>query len=289
MYSLLMTLQLVLSPVADTTKAAFPYLIRSIPKFDWKQYELKVDARYKDSVINALKKFYPFYIGDEYADKKTYSKAFHFVHLNGDQLPDLVYEGWNGSEGNMVEMYINRKHSMEKVFRDFQHIVQWDFRNNQLQSFVLFNEGCCAETVMFERHFMVDASMHCRLVLQRSILSGMGAFDVGFAAPEQYFDQPVRFKTATDEYALRYSPEITNKPPNALDFDDHKGNVICLYPKGSKGKAWGYKKDDTGREWWLVEMDPRSRLSFKQYYDYDEKPTYYFGWMSSRYLEKMKR
>jgi hypothetical protein len=288
MHFLFLALQLALTPVADTTVDSFPYSIKASPKFDWKEYELKVDARYKDSVINSLKKFYPFYFDSEYAEKKAYPKAFHFVHLNGDELPDLVYEGWTGAEGNMVQLYINRQHKMEQVFRDYQHILHWQFTNNCLQSFVLFNSGCCAETVMFERHYTVDASWRCKLILQRAILLGMSVYDNKHTSPEKYFDQPVFFKTTTDEYALRYSPEITNEAPEAIDFDSTKGNIIALYPKGSKGKAWGYKKDNTGREWWLVEMDPRPRLSYKMFYDYDEKPTWYFGWMSSKYLEKVK-
>jgi hypothetical protein len=31
----------------------------------------------------------------------------------------LVYEGWSGAEGNMVQLYINRQHKMEEVFHDY--------------------------------------------------------------------------------------------------------------------------------------------------------------------------
>jgi hypothetical protein len=276
---------LLMCSVADTS---FPYAVRQTTSFNWKHYELKVDERYKDSVLQSMKKNYAYYFNNDYADAKAYPKSFHFVNLNGDALPDLVYQGWSGAEGDRVQFYLNRRHKMDQVFDGFQHVLYMRFADNKLKEFVLFNPGCCAENVLLEQHYTVDASMHSKLVLQRAILIGMSVFDKQYIKPDDFFEQPFSFKTVNAGYALRYTPEFSNDPPGIPDADSsNKGNIIALYPKGSKGKAWGYKKDKTGREWWLVEMNPASKLPFSQYRLQYEIPTHFFGWMSSRFLEKL--
>ena len=288
MYQLLLSLQLLITVSADTTQYPFPYSIKRVTKsFDWKNYELKLSQRFKDSVLLTLMEEYPFYIGNPDADPEYYIRSFHFVNLNGDSCPDLVYEGWTGSEGNMVQFYLNRQYSMEKVYKDFMNIIDWKFDNNRLSSVVIFNPGCCAETVQFERHIRFDGAFKPEVTLQRAILIGMDVFEKDFPTPEGYFPQPVPFKTLNEEYSLRYSPVITDSVPLTWGDDEKKGNIIALYPKGSRGIAWAYKKDDIGREWWLVEMQPQVFLSFSRYWDYDDQLTHYYGWMSSRFLEKL--
>lgn len=282
---LLLTLQLVLG---DTTHDPYPYLIKPSEKFDWKRYEIAVAEKYKDSILDTFKPDYEFYFNPDYEVSEKFSDAFHFVDLNNDRLPDVVYDGRSGGEGGMVHIYMHRQFRMEKVFGDIMTILAWTFTDKKLRSIVTYDYGCCAEVVNLEKHYTVDAKFNFSLARQRAILSGMVVDDDDSQTPDKFFEKPLRFKTINKDYALRFSPEISDELPYGLEEKNNKGNIISLYPQGAEGIAWGYKKDSTGREWWLVEMAPQKRLSFTQYWHSYEEPTYQYGWMSSRFLERLQ-
>jgi hypothetical protein len=110
--------------------------------------------------------------------------------------------------------------------------------------------------------------------------------------PDSFFVEPISFQTLNENYSLRYEPITTDEVPPVLHqaVDNEKslrGNVTAVYPKGAIGKAWARKKDSTGREWWLVEMEPLKYLSFDAYYSLDDFPTHYIGWMSSRFVKRI--
>lgn len=283
MNTLLLALQLL---VADTSFHPFPYAIYSADKqIDWKKYELAVPKKYRDSVIQAMKEHF----ADKFAyknDGESFYNSFHFVLLNDDKLPDVIFNGFTGGEAPYIYMYYNHGIALEEVFADYSKIVDWKFDHGHLSSLVIYRPACCAGTVEAERHYQVDSKLDFQLVRQRELIVGMNRPDHGFVKPDEYFKQPVRFKTINNDYALRFSPEITDKGPD-LDEDFTKGNIIALYPKGASGIAWARKTDATGREWWLVEMEPQSLLNFNVFYDEEDKPTWYFGWMSSRFVEKL--
>jgi len=292
MYHLIIAITLLGTPVKDST-SPFPYYIKSSAHpFKWEDVEVNVPQRYKDSVLTIFAKncHHCFIEGfDPKPEIEAFKNSFHFVDLNGDGLADLVYEGRSDGEPNIVEFYLNRKKKFDKVFSDYERLLDLIFQNKRLTYLVIDNYGCCAETVNFERHFFVDENFQFRLVIQRAILKGMELGEDHYARPDGWFDQPVKFRILNSQYALRYTPEITNKTPDIkyLDDDTSKGNIIALYPAGNRGIAWGYKKDTTGREWWLVEMEPAVFLPYKMYYDYDDKLTHYYGWMSSRFVERL--
>jgi len=274
---------------ADTAQHPFPYSIKESPsKFEWKKFEAPVSKHFRDSILDVFKLEYPFFFEHENTKSEIYDSSFHFVHLNNDRFPDVVYEGWTSGEGTMVDIYINRQWRMEKVFTEYMKVIDWTFVNKQLNKIVILNYGCCASNVEFEMHYQVDGNFKFSLIRQRAILVGMDDVIQESIGQDAYFEEPVSFKTLNQGYALRYSPEISNKVPEALDIalgDRTSGNIIALYPSGAEGIAWGYQKDATGREWWLVEMQPQADLSFTHFWNNEERPTWYFGWMSSRFLQ----
>jgi hypothetical protein len=284
MNTFLLALQLM---VADTSNHPFPYIVHVEEKsIDWKKYEASVSKKFRDSVINSFKSEFREKISDEFVNTDRYYKSFHFVHLNDDKLPDVIYNGWTGGEADAIFMYYNHGNVLEEVFYDYSTIVDWKFERGHLSSIVINRPGCCAATVETERVYRVDSLLNFEMIRQREIIIGMNKRNKGYVTPDEYFKQPIRFQTINNDYALRYSPEITAKAPLHVDDEFKKGNIIALYPKGASGIAWARKTDATGREWWLVEMEPQSLLSFNIYYNEDDKPTWYFGWMSSRFLEK---
>lgn len=290
MFHLIISLALFGSPVKDSMPP-FPYYIKA-HSFKWEEVEIKVTPRYRDSILTPLVKscHHCFIEGfDPKPRVREFKNSFHFVDLDGDGLLDLIYEGQSDGEPNIVEMYLNKKKKFEKVFSDYERLTDLAFQNKKLVYFVIDNYGCCAEVVNFERHFLVDENFKCRLIIQRAILEGMKVGNEGFIHPDGYFDQPIKFRILNSGYALRYAPEISDSTPPEVYMakDSTKGNILALYPAGYHGIAWGYKKDTTGREWWLVEMEPAVFLPFNVYYDYDDKLTHYYGWMSSRFVERL--
>jgi len=291
MHYLIIALHLLCSPSKDSTPPLFPYSIKQPPvEFHYKNIEWNLPQRYKDSVIAAFCKKNELFQTQVNNHTEGFSASWHFVNLDGDKFPDVIYEGWSGGEGKVLHFYLNQRHGFRQAFVGQQYLIDLHYTAGRVSSFVISDPGCCAEIVEFERHFSVDTSFQCKLVLQRAILQGMSVGSDNYATPDGFFPQPVKFRIQQQQYALRYTPEIVDTLPNSLDLDNRErinGNIIAIYPAGYKGYAWAYKKDRTGREWWLVEMDPAVFLPFSRYWDYDDKLTHYFGWMSSRFVEKL--
>lgn len=118
---------------------------------------------------------------------------------------------------------------------------------------VIYSPACCGGAVDTERHYRVDSILNFELVRQRAIIAGMNIRGEGYVEPDEFFKQPVRFKTINNDYAMRYSPEISGKLPT-IDDPLLKGNIMAIFPKGTSGIAWARKTDATGREWWLDEQ-----------------------------------
>jgi len=270
----------------DSTINPIPYCIRQAASFKWSNYEVAISEKFKDS---CLETFRGLYVNSTYKPEsklpKKFTQCFHFVNLNGDKNIDLIYEGNAGSEGSYVTFYLNTGKQLEGI--ETQNGYVWDlkFKENKLSSFVIYNPGCCAETIEFERHYNVSPLFKCKLEWQVSIIQGMNKFE-----PDSFFQKPFQFQTLNEDYSLRYEPRISDQVPNEISEGargPYHGNSTALYPKGSIGTAWATKKDSTGREWWLVEMEPLKYLKFDAYYSLDDFPTRYIGWMSSRFVKKL--
>lgn len=289
MNTLLLALHLLMT---DTSHLSFPPFLQ--PKFPdvLGKVAIKVTDQYRDSVVKAIRVNY--FTDDfnqiiqSYSATKKFVENFYFIHLNNDKFPDVIYDGPSGGEGDMVIIFINRQFTIEKVFTGMQHIIDLKFEKNGLSSLGIYDPGCCAETVEIEKYYEVDAKFHFKQIKQQAALSGMKTYDEDEAGAV-LFEKPVPFITLNADYALRYSPEISDLKPDIFESVGEivKGNIIAQYPKGAKGIAWGYKKDITGREWWLVEMEPQRKLSFNKFWGNEEFPTSYCGWMSSRFVERL--
>lgn len=295
MYALLISLQLSFGLLNDSTIDPFPFAIRDPLKgFNWKKIELPVSKKYKDSVVKMLKPAFKNMFDATYAGSENFSHAFHFVELNGDQLVDVIYEGWSGSEGNDVIFYINTGTEFKEFFRNqhyfnHQHLAEICFQEKHLSSFTLYDEGCCNPDVEIEKHYAAGSNLQTRLSLQRAIIVGMRENNLTYRNAIVEFENPVHFKVLSEGYSMRLTPEIIDSIPiwSNLENIKGKGNIIAVYPKEAPGRAWASTTDKTGRQWWLVEMEPAVNLSFSRFWDADHEPTHYFGWMSNRFLEVM--
>ena len=278
---------------SDPSTQVAPYVIRKCEPFKWSNYEISVSKQFKDSVLNTFRPMYTKFSGEHPTNLPgNFTDSFHFVELNGDGRVDLIYQGWTGGEGTIVDFYINTGKSYKKVFSDFMELLDLHLEKKKLISFVIYNPGCCAEMVQFERHYQVSPQFDCKLQWQGAILEGMSAFERKIE-PDSFFGNQFQFQTLNEDYALRYQPLISDTAPVEIwealpDNRKPRGNIVAVFPKGAIGTAWAHKTDSTGREWWLVEMKPLKYLKFDAYYELDDFPTHYIGWMSSRFVKRIE-
>lgn len=251
-------------------------------KIDWTKYDRSISDNDKELYAQKIKDQFSYFFNEqaitgEGHTLKDFINKLHFIDLNGDKNLDIIYEGWSGSESDNTQIFINKNGHITKVFEAFQYIESLDFdKNEKLISFTILDFGCCAEYIEYETKFSVTDNFETSILLQRAKPS--------FTTPPQVlFSEPVKFTTISDEYTLRSSPIIDDTSTVIYDAPN-KGNAIAKFSKNSSGQAWAEQKDNTGRTWWLVEMNPIEKLSYNLVYYKDTIPPREIGWMSKRYL-----
>ena len=109
-------------------------------KLDWSQFEHdKVTADLLESNYENLKNNpYPEL---EYIIKDM--NKYHLIDINNDMINELIYNGWNGGEGEMVVVYQRIDNHYEKVQKFFGRIV--DIRETEAKQtrLIVYDYSCC--------------------------------------------------------------------------------------------------------------------------------------------------
>lgn len=251
-------------------------------QINWSKVEINIPNSEKIAIVQKLKKEFDYFFYQAQYDSIEYGiagfiKCLHFLDLNNDKNTDVIFEGFSGSESDNTQIFINKNGEFKKVIEVYQYLEAIDFNKaNQLSSFSVLDFGCCAEYVETETIYKVDENFTASISFQRAKISGT-------TPPKQpLFKTPVSFKTTIYDYSLRYEPMIDD---TSIFREDIKGNVIARYPKLASGKAWAEQQDDSGRIWYLVEMDAVEKLKGNLVYYRDSIAPREIGWMSKRYLK----
>jgi hypothetical protein len=252
---------------------------------DFKKMEVPVSDNLKRQYANNLKPhFKELFITPWNNTPYPMSKfipCLHFLNLNGDQYPDVIYYGYSGGESNCVGLFLNEGGRFKKIGLEDGYLQQIGFdQKHKLNSFTIMDFGCCGEYIETQTRYRVDEGYTAIVEFKRSIV-------MDTEKPMNRFKNPVRFKTLNEGYTLRSTTIIDNKP-GSINGDDRKGNIVSVYPQFSYGTAWAEKQDSTGRIWWFVEMDPVNNLKDNIIYTSDWKKTKHVGWISSRYVEEIE-
>src|SRR6478736_5369127 len=92
-------------------------------------------------------------------------------------------------------------------------------------------------------------------------------------------------------YKIRSAPNIDDSSVQPWDNNQTNkkgsGNSIGMLEKGARGTAIAKKVDDTGREWFLVEIDEGYLPVNDIIYIENEFPTKLIGWISSRFIRQI--
>ncbi len=249
----------------------------SSSNFDWEAHGFETIDQEKLAKLSFLKEQFNF-IYDEHWEKSI--GLFHSKDINQDGWADIVYNGWNGGEGEMVLIIINDQGQYNVTHNFIGTIVEWK-DSNQGPAFKLLDYGCCGGWV--DHLVTVKYSKETQQFDIVDDVANMVVIDSAL----NYMD-PIRFEIINNKYNLRYTPEIeTGIHKDDTPFDAINGqNISAVYAKGVKGTALASTVDSTGRVWWLVIMDNAPVGETLFYQGNDEYPNYRpVSWMSSRYVK----
>lgn len=215
--------------------------------------------------------------------------SLHFLDLDGDHQPDVIYDGISGGEPNEIRIYLKRGNTYQHVFTTYQAILQMDWQSGRLHKLYIENRGCCDDPVNTTSIYQVDYASE-GLPKFTQIFQGCYLKETSF--PDTLFEKPLRFEVLNPDYNIRLKPVVDDTTRQEWDATDDPlhGNKIATLVKGASGTALAKKIDGTGREWWFVEID-------EEYYPtsgyglpgagYWEFPTKVTGWISSRFVKKL--
>lgn len=196
-------------------------------------------------------------------------KMFDF---NGDQKPDIYYYGPCGGNVNMTKLYIAKDDHFEKVFEGVQMISEYEFKENRLVSFTLFDPGCCLEMENINFYYIVKYSDDQPEFLRTHTIGAVKTAQKPDTLAEDYLS----FSVATDSAALRNECYILDEIP--CSPGNYSGTALAYYKKGSTGYLLG-TRNEGGVEWVYVIMDVNPGKKHCFYPSFTEQPTQIKGWM----------
>jgi hypothetical protein len=248
-------------------------------KLDWSQFE-SVEV-----TIDLLESNFDFLKNNPYPELEYIIKnldKFHLLDIDNDQVNELIYNGWNGGEGEMIVIYKLKDGYYKEHQRFFGRIK--DIRKTEINliRFIVYDYACCAGYVDNMETFDFNP-----ISKQFDIVGSIAKIDET-SLPSDWIE-PIRFEIKNTPYNLRYSPEIITGLKNGeYDFSPINGqNITASYKAGDKGIAYAESTDSTGRVWWFVIMDSKPDSGESLYYDGNNKFDDYkpIGWISSRYVD----
>jgi hypothetical protein len=235
---------------------------------DWKAIEVPQN----DSVISII-------LNDNEVLKrhhKNFPEYFHFLNLNNDSLPDLIFYWPETSNEPIFEAYTNQGNSLKAIYKENGRITFLEYDPQPgIIKFKLDEVGYSEPPFLNRQHFVTfDPSKKDSYFNAETILHFGGTEFPSEFTKHQLVEvtQPI--------YKLRMQPEIAD-------------NVICDLTAGDKAIAFAEKADSTGRVWYFVKALNNVKKSVKKYYYIgSDSPEGYeqaiYGWLSSRYLKELQ-
>jgi hypothetical protein len=225
---------------------------------------------YKDS-LPILYFFDPYYFG--YVSQKPLEYIYS-VDINNDGVLDVIYHGPSGGTPFLTQIYLNTEKGFNKIFSGLQHVIDFEYRDNTLLSFTLFNPGCCLDPQIATHYYSLE-------ITENSISYDLDS-TVGYLTatekPEIVFQKTQSFKTNSDNSKLRSECYFFDKAYLKIRPWNYHGNIIAEYSKGTNGKCLGSKTVNE-EEWVFVIMDPVKKSDSCYFSYFTDQPTMIKGWM----------
>lgn len=258
-------------------------LSRIDSKFQWSDFELR------DFDSTDLEKIFPIIQNLPFrnkADALNHLELFHLIDYNNDHKIDVLYNGWTGGEGEMLQIIKNTGSEYEISQTIYGAVKDLKIEDNKITEIEILDYACCAGYVDHLQLWQLNGYSQYSAVNDLALI-------VGTEIPSQTFDNPFKFEIKNEQYNMRIEPKIKELKENNNDFDPiNEQNISASFTTGNTGTAIAQKEDDTGRVWWLVIMDQMPSNQFPMlFYEgnndiYSYKPV---GWISSRYVQKLEK
>lgn len=269
------------NPSLDTSKSSTILEFDNFKKDGCQIEELNLSDTEKEVLLTQIWEHYEWLDTESYSEiaNKSIKDCFSFLELNQDGIPDIIFQGWSGGEGDWVRIHFSEKGSYRKPTDLRQYMKNIEVLDGKIKHLTIVNYGCCAEYVEEEIRYSFDDRQNHWAEIHRARIGAL-------ADKYEILDTPIPFTVENDVYKLRGEPLIDDT--STFNYDHYKkGNTVAIFPKGSIGIAWAIDNSDPEREWWYVEMEPIAKqLKFDMFYFDDPTGVRRFGWMSSRFLKK---
>ncbi len=261
---------------------SIPELLRH-EEFNWSDWEEDVSDDIKRIEIEKLKAI-P--VMKEVLKTRFWGlDDFHIIDYDEDGKEDLIYFGYVGESCDKTIFFKGDCQVYRIAFEYYGELISiWRYKPLEPISFkILDRPGCDGTTSQVESYEAVygDSTLYYALVSKEAFID--------WTEFPSEFDVNEKFIVKNNFYRLRSNPQFNDDP----NFDHFayctEGNIIAEYPKLSKGTVLASMTDEDGVEWWFVLMEPNAEVEnsiFHQGKNGLEDAAYY-GWMSSRYLERI--
>ena len=248
------------------------------PKLNLKQFSVSNRAKKIDSFLAKYLDQFPQFTSDSMShfNLTDLKKCLYPVDIDGDQLPDMIFSGFSGGEGDLTRIYRNRNDSFELIFEDYQYITKFVKKNGKLVELQTGDVGTGDNYLYFTRDYRVNQ------------LNGAPEFikvkqNVVFRYTEEpfsYYPHPIPFIAKKDTLLLRASAAQLNEP--FIPYPETFGNIVAKYRTRARGIALAYKTYGNGNNWYYVEIFPDASPTASILYDLDKMPTFVRGWVSGQ-------
>jgi len=249
--------------------------------FNWEFWEKKYPEKQKlDIIKNVDDELFESLNASSYHSLESDIDNFHFIDFDSDGDYDIIYCGFVGSESDGTMIFRNQDGIYFKILDLFGKVVEIS-RSFPVEpvSFKIIDYPCCEENtfnvesyVPFVNEKVIDYKLSNKLAYVRKT-----------KFPNKSNSYRKLFKVKNEKYLLRSSPTIDNESNEGI------GNVVAEYTTGATGYALAEASEETGRVWWFVVMinDVKPKNSQFSKGNNNNFPSFYLGWMSSRFLEEL--
>lgn len=173
----------------------------------------------------------------------------HFVHINGDHLLDVIYNGEYCGEGMLTYILLNKGNTYEVIFKNWGEVRNISVKDNFLKDFCFVVVGCCDDiSSSVSSYISYDSVSNLRFEYKWFM-----DFYTGTDMPNVLLKEPLSGRTIVNRLRIRMSPKIENLPYD----ENHEiyGNISGELDKGSHGIVWAEEKDIEGRTWYFMQIN----------------------------------
>jgi hypothetical protein len=234
---------------------------------DWNKIELSLKKKDKNNLIEMFSRI-PKIDSLNYFGFNNDVKNLHFVNLNQDKFPDVIYATSLGV--SPIYFFLGKQDTFELLlYEDLSYLKEISYQNDT--TIIILDVPPYIESIQSE----ITICLKQDKIISNSMKSMMDCMQ----EPQTYFKSSLPIRIILDDCPIRENARISKGECFYEDGDleyNNRNNILRRYPKNTEGLAWGERFDAFGNKWWLVEI--LSKTEFRENF-------HQIGWMNAIDLE----